>query len=214
MYVLSGRTPLVLSRRVVRRCTSACSLCVGFHPWPSMDGHYSVWCSVTASMEVAVAVTIPDHPWMDTTCVPSLPLSQYTWMLSQLPWPFLTIHGWIPQCTSLCHSIHGCHSCHDHSWPSMDGHHLCHSIHGCDSCHDHSWLSMDGHHCAHPSVKISIDVMHSCHDHPCPSMDGYYCIYSSVMDVTVAVTIPDHPWMDTSDVPRKILKSGAHGNDT
>jgi len=43
-----------------------------------MDGHNCAYPSVTVSMDVTVAVTIYDHPWMDTT-VPT-PLSQCPWM--------------------------------------------------------------------------------------------------------------------------------------
>jgi len=32
-----------------------------------MDGHHCAYPSVTVSMDVTVAVTIHDHPWMDTT---------------------------------------------------------------------------------------------------------------------------------------------------
>ena len=72
-----------------------------------MDGHRSVQPSVTVSMDVTIAMSIPDHPWIDTTlCTqyPSDPVSmddvivavtvpEHPWMdtalytpLSQYPW--------------------------------------------------------------------------------------------------------------------------------
>jgi len=45
-----------------------------------INGHNSVYPSVTVSMDIMVAVTDPDHPWMDTTG----PWSWYSW-LSQAP---------------------------------------------------------------------------------------------------------------------------------
>jgi len=48
------------------------------HPWSFVDGHYCPYPSVTVSMDVTIAVTIPDHPWMDTTV--HTPLSQCPWM--------------------------------------------------------------------------------------------------------------------------------------
>ena len=49
---------------------------------------------------------------------------------------------------------------------------------------------MDGHHCAYPSVTVSMDVTVAVtiHDHPRPSMDGHHCAYSSV-----TVSLPCFP---------------------
>jgi len=55
---------------------------------------------------------------------------------------------------------------------------------------------MDGHHCAYPSVTVSMDVTVAVTIHDYPWMDTVPTPVS--MDVTVAMTIHDHPWMDTT----------------
>jgi len=34
------------------------------HPWSFVDGHHCAYPSVTVSMDVTIAMTIHDHPWM------------------------------------------------------------------------------------------------------------------------------------------------------